>query len=69
MEKKVTVVIPIEYSDRSLRDIVLTLESNHRNNNLRQGRYFVQHLQRIGQTHAAYMCMDNLLLSPHGTYE
>jgi hypothetical protein len=66
--EEVTVVIPIEYSDRIFRDIVLTLGSNNRNDSLRQGRYFEQGFQLIGQTHATYMCTNYVLLFPHGAY-
>ncbi|CEI95971.1 hypothetical protein RMCBS344292_10147 [Rhizopus microsporus] len=61
---EVAAVIPIEYSDRSFRDIVLTLRSN---NSLRQNIGFEQHFQRISQTHAAYVCTDGVLSFPHGT--
>ncbi|CEG62922.1 hypothetical protein RMATCC62417_00155 [Rhizopus microsporus] len=62
--EEVAAVIPIEYSDRSFRDTVLTLRSN---NNLRQNIGFEQRFQRISQTHAAYVCTDGVLSFPHGT--
>ncbi|CEG75461.1 hypothetical protein RMATCC62417_10497 [Rhizopus microsporus] len=46
--EEVAAVIPIEYSDISFRDIVLTLRSSSRNDSLRQGRDFEQRFQRIG---------------------
>ncbi|CEJ05039.1 hypothetical protein RMCBS344292_18987 [Rhizopus microsporus] len=61
--EEVTAVIPIEYSDRSFRDIVLTLRSN---NSLRQNIGFEQHFQCISQMHAAYVCTDGVLSFPHG---
>ncbi|PHZ08015.1 uncharacterized protein RHIMIDRAFT_231324, partial [Rhizopus microsporus ATCC 52813] len=63
--EEVAAVIPIEYSDRSFRDIVLTLRSN---SGLRQNTGFEQHFQRISQAHAAYMPTHYVLLFPHGTY-
>ncbi|CEG70105.1 hypothetical protein RMATCC62417_06055 [Rhizopus microsporus] len=62
--EEVTAVIPIEYSDRSFRDIVLTLRSN---NSLRQNIGFEQHFQCISQMYAAYVCTDGVLSFPHGT--
>ncbi|PHZ16687.1 uncharacterized protein RHIMIDRAFT_196960, partial [Rhizopus microsporus ATCC 52813] len=59
--EEVAAVIPIEYSDRSFRDIVLTLRGN---NSLRQNTGFEQHFQRISQTHAAYMPTHYVLLFP-----
>ncbi|KAG1174437.1 hypothetical protein G6F70_004904 [Rhizopus microsporus] len=50
--EEVAAVIPIEYSDRSFRDIVLTLRGN---DSLRQNIGFEQHFQCISQTHAAYV--------------
>ena len=62
---KVAAVIPIEYSDRNFRDIVLTLRSN---NSLCQKIEFEQYFQRISQTHAAYVCTNCVLIFHHGTY-
>ncbi|ORE00884.1 hypothetical protein BCV72DRAFT_180820, partial [Rhizopus microsporus var. microsporus] len=50
--EEIAAVIPIEYSDRSFRDIVLTLRSN---SGLHQNTGFEQHFQSIIQAHAAYM--------------
>ncbi|CEI95391.1 hypothetical protein RMCBS344292_09580 [Rhizopus microsporus] len=61
-------VIPIEYSDRSFRDIILTLRRRDRNNNIRQGYGFDQYFQRIREAHAAYMPTHYVLLFPHRTY-
>ncbi|CEI87136.1 hypothetical protein RMCBS344292_01556 [Rhizopus microsporus] len=66
--EEVAAVIPIEYSDRSFRDIILTLRRRDRNDNIRQGYDFDQHFQRISQTHAAYMPTHYALLFSHGTY-
>jgi hypothetical protein len=63
--EEIAAVIPIEYSDRSFRDTVLTLRSN---SNLRQNTEFEQHFQRISQAHAAYMPTHYVFLFPHGTY-
>ncbi|CEI86199.1 hypothetical protein G6F70_007675 [Rhizopus microsporus] len=41
--EEVAAVIPIEYSDRNFRDIVLTLRSSSRNDILRQGYDFEQY--------------------------
>lgn len=41
--KEAATVIHIEYSDRTFRDIVLTLRSNNRNDSRRQGYVFEQH--------------------------
>ena len=64
MEESATVIL-IEYSDRSFRDIVLTLRDNKRNDSLGQACDFVQHLQL---THVAFMCINHILLFLHGTY-
>ncbi|KAG1178612.1 hypothetical protein G6F70_000212 [Rhizopus microsporus] len=63
--EEIAAAIPIEYSDRGFRDIVLTLRSN---NNLRQNTGFEQHFQRISQAHAAYVCTNCVLIFHHGTY-
>ncbi|CEG73986.1 hypothetical protein RMATCC62417_09264 [Rhizopus microsporus] len=62
--EEIAAVIPIEYSDRGFRDIVLTLRSN---NSLRQNTRFEQHFQRISQTHAANVCANCVLIFHHGT--
>jgi hypothetical protein len=41
--EEVATVIPIEYSDRSFRDIILTLRTGDRNDSIRQGYDFEQH--------------------------
>ncbi|PHZ15415.1 uncharacterized protein RHIMIDRAFT_223722 [Rhizopus microsporus ATCC 52813] len=58
----IAAVIPIEYSDRSFRDIVLTLRSN---SSLRQNTGSEQHFQNIIQAHAAYMPSHYLHLFLH----
>ncbi|ORE22587.1 hypothetical protein BCV71DRAFT_247426 [Rhizopus microsporus] len=63
--EEIAAAIPIEYSDRGFRDIVLTLRSN---SNLRQNTGFEQHFQRISQTHAAYVYTNCVLIFHHGTY-
>ncbi|ORE12542.1 hypothetical protein BCV71DRAFT_240043, partial [Rhizopus microsporus] len=63
--EEVAAVIPTEYSDRSFRDIVLTLRSY---SNLRQSTGFDQHFRRISHRHAAYMPIHHVLLFPHGAY-
>ncbi|CEI92111.1 hypothetical protein G6F70_000773 [Rhizopus microsporus] len=62
--EEIAAVIPIEYSDRGYRDIVLTLRGN---NNLCQNTGFEQHFQRINQTRAAYVCTNCVLIFHHGT--
>ncbi|KAG1178316.1 hypothetical protein G6F70_000161 [Rhizopus microsporus] len=66
--EEVAVAIPIEYIDRNFRDIVLTLRSSSRNDNLRQGHNFEQYFQHISQTHAAYVCTKYVLIFHYGTY-
>ena len=63
--EEVAAVIPIEYSDRSFRDIVLTLRGN---DSLRQNIGFEQHFQCISQTHAAYVCTNCVLMFHYRTY-
>ncbi|PHZ13217.1 uncharacterized protein RHIMIDRAFT_306210 [Rhizopus microsporus ATCC 52813] len=60
--EEIAAVIPIEYSDRGFRDIVLTLRSN---SSLRQNTGFEQHFQSIIQAHAAYMPSHYLHLFLH----
>ncbi|PHZ08919.1 uncharacterized protein RHIMIDRAFT_294748 [Rhizopus microsporus ATCC 52813] len=60
--EEIAAVIPIEYSGRGFRDIVLTLRSN---SNLRQNTGFEQHFQSIIQAHAAYMPNHYLHLFLH----
>ncbi|CEG76847.1 hypothetical protein RMATCC62417_11684 [Rhizopus microsporus] len=66
--EEVAAVIPIEYIDRSFREIVLTLRSSSRNDSLRHERDFEQRFQCISQGHAAYMPAHYMLLLPHGTH-
>ena len=66
--EEVSAVILIEYSDRSFRDIVLTLRSSSRNDSLHQRYVFEQYFQRISQTHAAYVFTNYVHLFHHGTY-
>jgi hypothetical protein len=66
--KESATVIPIEYSDRSFRDIVLTLRGSNRNDSLGQECDFERGFQLISQIHAAYMCANYVLLFPHGAY-
>ncbi|CEI93607.1 Putative Transcriptional factor B3 [Rhizopus microsporus] len=66
--EEIAAVIPIEYSDRNFRDTILTLRRRDRNDNIRQGYDFDKHIQRISQTHAAYMSTHYVLLFLHGTY-
>ncbi|CEG81586.1 hypothetical protein RMATCC62417_15771 [Rhizopus microsporus] len=63
--EEVAAVIPVEYSDRSFRGIVLILRSN---SNLRQNTAFEQHFQRISQTYTACVCTNYVLLFRHETY-
>ncbi|PHZ10135.1 uncharacterized protein RHIMIDRAFT_261741 [Rhizopus microsporus ATCC 52813] len=53
-------VISIEYSDRTFRNIVLTLRGSNRNDSLDQGCDFEQGFQFIDQTHAAYIYTNNI---------
>ncbi|ORE15018.1 hypothetical protein BCV71DRAFT_186178, partial [Rhizopus microsporus] len=53
--EEIVAVIPIEYSDRSVCDIVLTLRGNTT-------------LSAYQSAHAAYMPKHYVLLIPHGTY-
>ncbi|ORE11871.1 hypothetical protein BCV72DRAFT_318045 [Rhizopus microsporus var. microsporus] len=60
--EEIAAVIPIKYSDRSFRDIVLTLRSN---SSLRQSTGFEQRFQTIIQAHTAYMPSHYLHLFLH----
>ncbi|CEG69352.1 hypothetical protein RMATCC62417_05439 [Rhizopus microsporus] len=62
--EEVAAAIPIEYSDRGFRGIILALRKRDRNDNIRQGYDFDQHFQRISQMHAAYMPTHYVLLFP-----
>ncbi|CEG75870.1 hypothetical protein RMATCC62417_10846 [Rhizopus microsporus] len=66
--EEVTAVIPIAYSDKSFRSIVLTSRSSNRDDRLRQGRDFEQDFQLIDQTHAVYVCTNYVLIFHHGAY-
>jgi len=56
---EIAAIIPNEYSERSVRDIVITYKNNNRN----QYNY-----HRIHETHAAYMPLHYVLLFPMGDY-
>ena len=64
--EEIAAVIPIKYSDRGFRDIILTLRGN---NSLYQNIGFEQHFQCISQAHTAYTATQYILLFPHGTCE
>jgi hypothetical protein len=68
--EEVAVIIPIEYSDKSFCNVVLTLRRavNNVSASLHDQYSSEYHFQRISQTHAAYMPTHYVLLFPHGDY-
>ena len=63
--KEIAAVTPVEYSDRSFRNIVRTLIGNNKSSS---NTVFEQHFQGISQAHAAYVYTNCVLIFHHGAY-